>query len=69
MALVAVCDTDGGPRGRTRRDGADMMSGREAEYFDNSTAIAPFRLAAPYEHGKPVGAVDSPAWTPKEIIV
>ncbi|WP_435746816.1 AAA family ATPase [Microbacterium sp. PMB16] len=38
------------------------------EFFDNSTARAPFRLVATYEHGTPVGAVEWPAWTPAGLL-
>jgi predicted ABC-type ATPase len=38
------------------------------EFFENSTAKAPFRLVATYEHGTPVGPVDWPAWTPAALI-
>ncbi|KJQ54102.1 zeta toxin family protein [Microbacterium sp. SA39] len=38
------------------------------EFFDNSTATAPFRLVATYEHGEPVGAVDWPGWAPAALV-
>ncbi|MFS0910304.1 zeta toxin family protein [Microbacterium sp. 179-I 3D2 NHS] len=38
-----------------------------AEFFDNSTATAPFRLVATYEHGVPVGAIDWPGWAPDPL--
>lgn len=38
------------------------------EFFDNSTASAPFRLIATYEHGRPVGVVEWPSWTPAVLL-
>ncbi|MEN2740005.1 zeta toxin family protein [Microbacterium sp. X-17] len=37
------------------------------DFFDNSTARHPFRRVAAYEHGRPIGEPDWPAWAPKEI--
>lgn len=34
------------------------------EVLDNSSARAPFRLCARYEHGRQVGVATWPAWTP-----
>jgi len=40
-----------------------------AEVFDNSSARAPFRLCASYQHGAPIGAPSWPKWTPGELRV
>lgn len=38
-----------------------------AQFFDNSTAEEPFRLAASYEHGILVSTPRWPAWTPEAL--
>ncbi|KNY06115.1 zeta toxin family protein [Microbacterium sp. GCS4] len=44
-----------------------LPSADRAEFFDNSTAAAPFRLVATYEHGVPIGRVDWPSWAPSAL--
>lgn len=37
------------------------------EFFDNSTAVSPFRRVALYEHGLLIGEPSWPIWTPAPI--
>ncbi|MBS1905806.1 MAG: zeta toxin family protein [Actinobacteria bacterium] len=39
------------------------------EVFDNSSARAPFRLCASFEHGVPIGGPSWPAWAPSELAI
>jgi len=40
-----------------------------AEVFDNSSARAPFRLCASFEHGALVGIPSWPRWTPSALMI
>ena len=39
-----------------------------AEVFDNSSASAPFRLCASFEHGQLIGPPSWPTWTPAALV-
>jgi len=43
---------------------AAIATADEARVYDNSTARKPFRPIARYEHGRQVGPVDFPPWSP-----
>ena len=38
-----------------------------ATFYDNTTARNPFNIVAVYQHGRPVGKPDWPAWAPAEL--
>jgi predicted ABC-type ATPase len=39
----------------------------EAHVYDNSRAVAPFRLVASFANGRPTADPAWPSWTPAEI--
>lgn len=41
---------------------------RKTEFYDNSSARAPFRLVATYEDGVQVGEAKWPRWTPSALV-
>jgi predicted ABC-type ATPase len=59
-------------RARYRRLWALVAQARavahRAVFYDNSTAAAPFRRIAVYEHGSLVGEASWPSWTPEELL-